>query len=232
MTPRIFLPSRLGFVRSCSVRFLSCSAGILAVLGAATAPRSAAPARRSRAAWAGAMPTARCRRRAYHAAFADFYDGDYRSALERFKAESRGVDQDLAVALDRLDLLRNDAGRVLLPDGRSTRRPWPITRPPWKSTRPFPPGCPRSSFSRSAPTSAGRSRPPGRSAGCKPRWASCPTPCHWGRGRSTPRRSSRRAGSSSRPTCFPSSRRRSFAARRWPSAAAASCSDRWPPTIR
>ena len=38
------------------------------------------------AALTGTVPTL-----GYHAAFADFYDGDYRSALERFKTESRGA---------------------------------------------------------------------------------------------------------------------------------------------
>ena len=115
----------------------------------------------------------------------------------------------------------------------STRRPWPITRPPWNSTRPFPRGCPRSSFSRSVPTPAGRSRPPGRSAGCKPRWASCPYTMSSSRGRSTPRQQV--AAGRGRPAAQPVSHR---AARdralhgAWPSAAAASCSDRWPPTIR
>ena len=69
--------------------FLALS-GILAVLGSS---RPAAGQAGGRAAMGGmggmgdrTVPT-----KSYHAAFADFYDGDYRSALERFKAESRGA---------------------------------------------------------------------------------------------------------------------------------------------
>ena len=56
---------------------------------------------------------------------------------------------------------------------------------------------------RSVPTSAGRSRPPGRSAVCRPRWASCPTPCSWGRATSTPRRQLTQGGVVEPPNLFP-----------------------------
>jgi len=74
MSPRIFC-HRGGFRQSVSLVPLILGA-ILAVLG------SIRPAvgQTDRTA-----PT-----KSYHAAFVDFYDGDYRTALDRFKAESRG----------------------------------------------------------------------------------------------------------------------------------------------
>ena len=91
MTPRIFRHRRRGFrCRRIGVGPPSCAwvacvllSGILAVLAAAVLPRAAA--RHGRLAVDRTVPT-----QTYHAAFADFYDGDYRSALERFEAEARG----------------------------------------------------------------------------------------------------------------------------------------------
>ena len=65
----------------------------------------------------------------YHAAFGEFYDGDYRAALDRFKSKARGAIKTVQRAVDRFDLLRNDARRVLLPDGRQRRGEASTTRP-------------------------------------------------------------------------------------------------------
>ena len=142
------------------------------------------------------------------------------------------VGQDLAVALDRLDLLRNDAGRVLLPDGPIPGSPGPlhgrVGALPGLSHVAVPGGFSAAPCRRRREEATPLAGPPLASP-------VRPVPLHHAPGAGQYRRlgtDRSRAGSSSRPTCFPSSRKRSFAARRWPSAAAASCSDRWPPTIR
>ncbi len=80
MTPRIF-SYRAGFRRLITSVFLMLGS-ILAVLAS---DRPAAGQAGTRGMTADrTVPT-----KSYHLAFGDFYDGDYRSALERFKAESR-----------------------------------------------------------------------------------------------------------------------------------------------
>ena len=90
MTPRIschcarFSCHRAGFGPPVSFVFLVLS-GVLAVLES-SGPAVAQPGMRGLGAGMidHTVPT-----KSYHAAFADFYDGDYRSALDRFKLEAR-----------------------------------------------------------------------------------------------------------------------------------------------
>ncbi len=74
-----------GFLRPVSAVFLIVG-GVLAVLGHSR-PAAGQPRSRGRRDSADrTVPT-----QAYHAAFIDFYDGDYRAALEHFKANARGA---------------------------------------------------------------------------------------------------------------------------------------------
>ena len=60
------------------------------------------------------------------------------------------VDQDRPIALDRLDLLRNHAGRMLVPDGPIPRGLGKLHQRAWKSSRHFPIGFPKLAFRPSA----------------------------------------------------------------------------------
>ena len=83
MMPRIFRPD--GGFRRLAPSAVLVLGGIMVMLGGS---RPAAGQTGLRAVTGGAtdrtVPT-----KSYHLAFVDFYDGDYRSALERFKTESR-----------------------------------------------------------------------------------------------------------------------------------------------
>ncbi len=223
MTPRTSC-HRTGFRRTVTSVFLLLS-GVLAVLGTSR-PAAGQPGVRGLSG-DRTVPT-----KTYHAAFGDFYDGDYRSALERFKAESRA---SIKTAQSRwIDSICYETmqGECYYQMGQYSDALLHYTAalelyqafPTWLSQVVFQPI--RADLS-------GKKPPPWQVR----RLASPlgPVALHHALGAGQHRRlggSSRRAGSSSRPTCFPSSPKRSCAARRWPSAAAASCSDRWPPTIR
>ena len=139
---------------------------------------------------------------AYHAAFGDFYDGDYRSALDHFKTNSLGASRPRSRAGSTRSVMRRCRVNATT-KWASSPRPWPITRMPWKSTRHFPPGSPRSFSRRSAPTPAERKCPPGRFAGCKPRWANCRSPCHCSRARPSSRQQLSQGGPVQQATMFP-----------------------------
>ena len=100
----------------------------------------------------------------YYIAFGHFLR---RGLPRRAAGLSVGVprfDQDGAVAVDRLDLLRDDVRRVLLPDGRVRQRRCSTTPTPWNCSSDFPTGWRRCSF-RPTIRAAGRRREEGRPLG-------------------------------------------------------------------
>ncbi len=66
----------------------------------------------------------------YYKGFIPFYDGDYATALKDVSVGVARFDQDDAIALDRLDLLRDDVRRVLLSDGRVRSSDVPLFQRP------------------------------------------------------------------------------------------------------
>ena len=196
MTPRISC-HRGGFRRLVSFVSLVLG-GILAVLGTAASP----PASRSDAAWPAGWPTTRCRPRPITRRLPT----STTATTVRPWSISRPTPAGRSRPRNRAGSTRSATKRCrvsAITRWASTPRPWPITRTPWNSTRPFPHGCRRSSFSRSVPIPAGRSRPLGRFAGCKPRWANCRTKCRWGRGRSTSRRQVKQGGPVEQANLYP-----------------------------
>ncbi len=84
-------------------------AALAAILTAAVC---GGPMARSASAQPG--PGAQTPSASYYIVFNPFYDGDYLEALHRFQSESNGSIKTAAVALDRLDLLRDDVRGMFL----------------------------------------------------------------------------------------------------------------------
>ena len=221
----MFLAVAVAFVH-CFGSLLSCSVGSWRC-SAATA---LLPASQSARAPAGGMGDRTVPTQGYHAAFLDFYVGDYGSALRHFQADSLA---SIKTAQSRwIDSICYETmqGECYYQMGQYPDALAHYTDaleiyqafPTWLSKV----VCSRSGRHRreeAAPWQVRRLQAP---LGVLPYRMSL------GQGNFNTSSEVRRAGSLSRPTCFPSSPRRSFAVRRWPFAAAASCSGRWPPTIR
>ena len=105
--------------------------GACALLGSGQ-PAAAQPGRGVAGLGGRTVPT-----KSYHAAFVDFYDGDYRSALVQFQTEAR-----LAIkTASRAGSTRSATKRCrasAITRWECTPRPWPITRPRWRCIRHFP----------------------------------------------------------------------------------------------